>query len=94
MVLRGRLLPRGPGAAALSVAASGVAGAVASVPVAEALGNTARLSRASLDPPLKETFAIVTRDAATLSPAASAMLALVTEQMKTLHREYEPAVAG
>lgn len=48
------------GAAALSIAASGVAGAIASVPVAEALGYTKRLSWASLDPPLIETFALIT----------------------------------
>ena len=78
------------GAAALSVAASGVAGAVASVPVAEALGYTGRLSWVSLDPPVVETFAIVTRDAANLSPAATAMIELITEQMKTLHRAYQP----
>lgn len=75
-------------AAALSVAASGVAGAIASVPVAEALGYTARLGHASLDPPLVETFAVITRRTASLSPAAEAMIELVNEHMRMLHDEY------
>lgn len=79
------------GAAALSIAASGVAGAVASVPVAEALGYTRRLSWVSLDPPLIETFALITYDPNSLSPATEAMIELITQHMRMLHREYEPA---
>ena len=78
------------GAAALAIAASGVAGAVASVPVAEALGYTKKLTWASLDPPLIETFAVVTRDASSLSPGTQAMIELVEQHMRMLHREYQP----
>ncbi|MEU6145621.1 LysR family transcriptional regulator [Streptomyces sp. NPDC047081] len=77
--------------AALDIAASGVAGAVASVPVAEALGYTKSLSWTSLDPPLIETFAIITRDPTSLSPGTQAMIKLVEEHMGRLHTEYQPA---
>ncbi len=75
-------------AAALSVAASGAAGAIASVPVAEALGYTKLLAHASLEPPLIETFAVITRRATSLSPAAQAMIELVNQHMRMLHQEY------
>jgi DNA-binding transcriptional LysR family regulator len=78
-------------AEALSIAASGVAGAVVSVPVAEALGYTKKLTWASLDPPLIETFAVIIRDPANLSPATEAMIELISQHMRMLHREYEPA---
>lgn len=78
------------GAAALAIAASGTAAAVASVPVAEALGYTSRLNYVSLDPPLIETFAIISRDPASLSPATQAMIKLAEEHMRMLHREYQP----
>jgi LysR family cyn operon transcriptional activator len=82
------------GAAALSIAASGVAGAVASVPVAEALGYTKKLTWASLDPPLIETFAVITRDPTNLSPATEAMIELTSQHMRMLHQQYEPAHPG
>ncbi|MDJ0460023.1 LysR family transcriptional regulator [Arthrobacter sp. NQ7] len=78
------------GAAALAIAASGTAAAVASVPVAEALGYTNRLNHVSLDPPLIETFAVISRDPTTLSPATKAMIKLAEEHMRMLHREYQP----
>lgn len=40
-----------------------------SVPVAEALGYTKTLSWVNLDPPLIETFAVISRDPTNLSPA-------------------------
>jgi LysR family transcriptional regulator, cyn operon transcriptional activator len=79
------------GAAALSIAASGVAGAVASVPIAEALGYAKKLTWVSLDPPLIETFAVITRDPTSLSPATEAMIGLINQHMRMLHREYESA---
>jgi DNA-binding transcriptional LysR family regulator len=79
------------GAAALSVAASGVAGAVASVPVAEALGYTKKLTWVSLDPPLVETFAVITRDPGNLSPGTEAMIELVNQHMRMLHHEVASA---
>jgi LysR family cyn operon transcriptional activator len=82
------------GVAALSIAASGVAGAVASVPVAEALGYTKKLTWASLDPPLIETFAVITRDPTNLSPATEAMIELTSQHMRMLHQQYEPAYPG
>lgn len=45
----------------IAVAAPGTAGAVASVPVAQALGYTGKLHWVSLEPPLIETFAIISR---------------------------------
>jgi LysR family transcriptional regulator, cyn operon transcriptional activator len=82
------------GVAALSIAASGVAGAVASLPVAEALGYTKKLTWASLDPPLIETFAVITRDPTNLSPATEAMIELTSQHMRMLHQQYEPAHPG
>ena len=79
------------GAAALAVAASGVAGAVASVPVAEALGYTKKLTRTSLDPPLIETFAVITRDPNNLAPGTKAMMELTSQHMRMLHHEYDAA---
>lgn len=79
------------GAAALAVASSGVAGAVASVPVAEALGYTKKLTWVSLDPPLIETFAVITRDPTSLSPASQAMIELINQHMRMLHDEHEYA---
>jgi LysR family transcriptional regulator, cyn operon transcriptional activator len=79
------------GVAALAIAASGVAGAVASVPVAEALGYTKRLTWTSLDPPLIETFAVITRDPTNLSPATEAMIELTSQHMQMLHQQYQPA---
>jgi DNA-binding transcriptional LysR family regulator len=77
------------GAAALAVAVTGVAGAVASVPVAEALGYTRTMHWGSLDPPLIETFAVITRDPGSLSPGTRAMIELVQEHMGKLHRQYQ-----
>ena len=79
------------GAAALAVAASGAAGTVASVPVAEALEYTKRLSWVSLDPPLIETFAIITRDPNSVSPATQAMIELTSQHMRMLHEPYTSA---
>lgn len=79
------------GSAALAVAATGTASAVVSVPVAQALGYTEKLSWVSLEPPLIETFAIICRDPAGLSPATQAMIKLTEEHMRMLHREFVPA---
>jgi DNA-binding transcriptional LysR family regulator len=78
-------------AAALAIAASGVAGAIASVPVAETLGYTRKLAWASLDPPLIETFSVITRDPSSLSPATRAMIELINQHMRMLHREHDAA---
>ncbi|HEX5906698.1 MAG TPA: hypothetical protein VFY56_06745 [Propionibacteriaceae bacterium] len=57
-----------------------MAGAVASVPVAEAFGYTKKLTWVSLDPPLIETFPVITRDTSSLSPAIEAMIEPVNKQ--------------
>ncbi|NQD87798.1 LysR family transcriptional regulator [Paenarthrobacter sp. CM16] len=77
-------------AGALAVAATGLAGTVVSAPVAEALGYGKTLHSVSLDPPLIETFAIITRDPWSLSPGTKAMIELVEEHMSKLHDEYQP----
>ncbi|MGP0224059.1 LysR family transcriptional regulator [Paenarthrobacter sp. NCHU4564] len=79
------------GSAALAVAAAGTAAAVASVPVAQALGYTEKLNWVSLEPPLIETFAIITRDPTSLSPGTQALIKLTEEHMRMLHKEYLPA---
>ncbi|MGP0224115.1 LysR family transcriptional regulator [Paenarthrobacter sp. NCHU4564] len=79
------------GSAALAVAAAGTAAAVASIPVAQALGYTDKLHWVSLEPPLIETFAIITRDPTSLSPATQALIKLTEEHMRMLHKEYAPA---
>ncbi|MFK0009519.1 LysR family transcriptional regulator [Paenarthrobacter sp. NPDC090520] len=76
--------------AALEVAAAGMAGAIVSAPVAQALGYSRTLHSVSLDPPLIETFAIVTRDPEALSPGTRAMIACVQEHMGKLHSEHVP----
>ena len=60
------------------------------MPVAEALGYTKKLNWVSLEPPLIETFAIISRDPASLSPATQAMMKLAEEHMRMLHREFQP----
>jgi hypothetical protein len=60
--------------------------AVASIPVAEALGYTNHLNYVSLDPPLIETFAIISRDPASLSQATQAT------QAREEHMRMLPAV--
>ena len=78
------------GAAALAIAASVTAPAWPQSRLSEALGYTSRLNYVSLDPPLIETFAIISRDPASLSPATQAMIKLAEEHMRMLHREYQP----
>jgi LysR family cyn operon transcriptional activator len=59
--------------------------------VAEALGYTKQLTWVSLDPRLIETFAVITRDATNLSPGTQAIIELVEQHMRTLHRQYRPS---
>lgn len=54
------------------------------------VGYTKKLTWASLDPPLIETFAVITRDASSLSSGAQAIIELVEQRMRMLHREYQP----
>lgn len=69
---------------ALELAARGVGDTVISLPLAHALGATRTLHWASLDPPLQETFAFVTRRDATLLPATEILIRLAREQLTRL----------
>lgn len=66
-------------AVALELAARGVGDTLISLPLARALGATGRLHWASLDPPLLETFAFVTRRDAVPSPATAILLRLTRQ---------------
>lgn len=66
-------------AAALAIAARGSVDTVISLPVAHALGATAEMGWTSLDPPLHETFAFITRRDAPLSPATAVLLDLARD---------------
>ena len=72
-------------AAALDLVARGVGDTVASVALVEDLGLSDRLSWVSLEPPLHERFALITRRGA---PTAAAMQALV--EIVEAHLALEP----
>ena len=63
-------------AAALALAARGVGDTVITLPLAHALGWTKSLYWNSLEPPLYETFAFITRRDAHLSPATQVLIRL------------------
>lgn len=71
-------------AVALELAARGVGDTVISLPLAHALGATATLHWASLDPPLHETFAVISRRDAPLSPATAILVGLVRQLLDRL----------
>lgn len=71
-------------ALALALAERGVADTVISLPLAHAVGATRTLSWNSLDPPLYETFAFVTRRDATLSPATEVLVRLARQLLHEL----------
>ncbi len=71
-------------ASALALAARGVGDTIISLPLAQYLGYTERLHWVSLDPPLQETFAFVTRRAAHLSPATRVLMRLAREHLQNL----------
>jgi DNA-binding transcriptional LysR family regulator len=71
-------------ASALALAARGVGDTVISLPLAQYLGYTGSLRWASLDPPLQETFAFVTRRAAHLSPATRVLMQLARQHLRDL----------
>ncbi|MEU6252600.1 LysR family transcriptional regulator [Streptomyces sp. NPDC047043] len=76
-------------ASALALAARGVGDTVISLPVAHALGWSDRLHWTSLDPPLHETFAFITRTEAHLSPATRILV-----QLARRHLERLPSTSG
>jgi DNA-binding transcriptional LysR family regulator len=77
-------------AAALDLVARGVGDTVASVALIADLGLADRLGWVSLDPPLHERFALITRRGAQSSPAMQAFVAIVETQLVL---EAEPARA-
>jgi len=82
-------------ASALALAARGVGDTIISLPLTQYLGYTDRLHWASLDPPLRETFAFVTRRAAHLSPATRALMQLAREHLRSLpHAKRRRAARG
>ena len=77
-------------ASALALAARGVGDTIISLPLAQYLGYTDRLHWASLVPPLRETFAFITRRAAHLSPATRVLMQLAREHLRDLPRARKP----
>jgi DNA-binding transcriptional LysR family regulator len=77
-------------ASALALAARGVGDTIISLPLTQYLGYTDRLHWASLDPPLQETFAFVTRRAAHLSPATRVLMQLAREHLRNVPRAKKP----
>lgn len=71
-------------AAALAIAAKGSDDTLISLPLAHALGMTKKLSWASLEPPLYETFAFITRRDAHLTPATTVLLRLARKLLAAL----------
>ena len=71
-------------AVALELAGRGVGDTLISLPLAHALGATTTLHWASLDPPLHETFAVISRRDAPLSPATAILVRLVRQLLSQL----------
>ena len=71
-------------ASALDLAARGVGDTAMSLPLATALGFTERLHWVSLDPPLLENIAFISRRNALLSPATRALIELAREHLRSL----------
>jgi LysR family transcriptional regulator, cyn operon transcriptional activator len=71
-------------ALALALAERGVGDTVISLPLAHALGSTRTLSYNSLDPPLYETFAFITRRDAHPSPATQVLVRLARQLLREL----------
>jgi DNA-binding transcriptional LysR family regulator len=67
---------------ALALAERGVGDTVISLPLAYALQSTRTLHWNSLDPPLYETFAFITRREANLSPATEVLIRLARQLLR------------
>lgn len=79
-------------AVALELARRGVGDTLISLPLAHALGATKALHWASLDPPLFETFAFITRRNARVSPATEVLIRLVRQLLSQLPSAVESPV--
>jgi DNA-binding transcriptional LysR family regulator len=81
--------------AALDLAARGLGDTLGPRSIVTARGYSRRLGAVSLDPPLMETFAFVTRRNAHLSPTTRAFMAMAEKRVQALARRFEAeAVAG
>lgn len=69
---------------ALRLAERGVADTVVSLPLAHVVGATRTLHWNSLDPPLYERFAVITRRGANVSPATEVLIRLARQHMLAL----------
>jgi LysR family transcriptional regulator, cyn operon transcriptional activator len=76
-------------ASALALAARGIGDTIISLPLARYLGYTGRLHWVSLDPPLYETFAFITRHDAHLSPATRVLMRLASRHLQHLQHSSE-----
>jgi DNA-binding transcriptional LysR family regulator len=81
-------------ASALALAARGVGDTIISLPLAQYLGYTDRLRWVSLDPPLHETFAFVTRRAAHVSPATRRLMQLARQHLRSIGPSKDAPNAG
>jgi DNA-binding transcriptional LysR family regulator len=72
-------------AAALDLAARGVGDTVVSRPLITLLDLSDRLGWVSLDPPLHESFAFITRRATTPSPATAALIEMMQARLAAIH---------
>lgn len=77
-------------ATALALAARGVGDTVITLPLVHALGYAATLHWNSLEPPLYESFAFITRRDANLSPAAKVVIELAKELLHQLPQAHRP----
>ncbi|MER6424756.1 LysR family transcriptional regulator [Streptomyces sp. NPDC001137] len=77
-------------ALAVELAARGVGDTVSSLPLARRLGYMNRLHAVSLDPPLHETFAFITRREAHLSPATRVLMELAAKHLARLGSPAQP----
>jgi DNA-binding transcriptional LysR family regulator len=80
--------------AAFDLAARGLGDTIGPRSVLAARGFSRRLGTASLDPPLHETFAFITRRDAHLSPATRAFMAMAERRVQALARRFEAESAA
>lgn len=79
--------------AALDLAARGLGDTLGPRSILTARGYARRLRAVSLDPPLIETFAFVTRRNAHLSPTTRAFMAMAERRVQALSRRFEAEAA-
>jgi DNA-binding transcriptional LysR family regulator len=80
--------------AALDLAARGLGDTLGPRSILTARGYTRRLGAVSLDPPLLERFAFITRRNAHLSPTTRAFTAMAEKRVQALARRFEAEATG